>query len=125
MAISTHGRSGGPCDPPERSCAEHATPSSSITPTAPSQRGLVQGIHTFLTHVRNTSMIRALLHITEEEDPSLTKYRPTDDRGSGTMYDIADQGPHEFPSNIAPTHERSSSGRPLPREVLKTPPPKE
>ncbi|GBP76657.1 hypothetical protein EVAR_51142_1 [Eumeta japonica] len=41
------------------------------------------------------------------------------------MFDIADQGPHEFLRNIAPTHERSPSGRPLPREITKTPPPKQ
>ncbi|GBP09967.1 hypothetical protein EVAR_92499_1 [Eumeta japonica] len=38
------------------------------------------------------------------------------------MFDIADQGPNEFLRNIAPTHERSPSGRPLPREITKTPP---
>ncbi|GBP91643.1 hypothetical protein EVAR_68277_1 [Eumeta japonica] len=38
------------------------------------------------------------------------------------MFDIADQGPHEFLRNITPTHERSPSGRPLPRELVKTPP---
>ncbi|GBP12038.1 hypothetical protein EVAR_5876_1 [Eumeta japonica] len=41
------------------------------------------------------------------------------------MFDIADQGPHEFLRNIAPTQERSSSGRPLAREITKTPPPKQ
>ncbi|GBP78554.1 hypothetical protein EVAR_61565_1 [Eumeta japonica] len=41
------------------------------------------------------------------------------------MYDIADQGPYELLRNMAPTHERSPSGRPLPRELVKTPPPKE
>ncbi|GBP58123.1 hypothetical protein EVAR_40667_1 [Eumeta japonica] len=40
------------------------------------------------------------------------------------MYDIADQGSHEFLRNIAPIHERSPSGRTLPRELIKTPPPK-
>ncbi|GBP62578.1 RNA-directed DNA polymerase from mobile element jockey [Eumeta japonica] len=39
------------------------------------------------------------------------------------MFDFADQGPHEFLRNIAPTHERSPSGRPLSREITKTPPP--
>ncbi|GBP40031.1 Probable RNA-directed DNA polymerase from transposon X-element [Eumeta japonica] len=38
------------------------------------------------------------------------------------MYDIADLGPHEFLWNITPMHERSPSDRPLPRELLKTPP---
>ncbi|GBP24135.1 hypothetical protein EVAR_27360_1 [Eumeta japonica] len=38
------------------------------------------------------------------------------------MYDIADQGPYEFLRNIAPMHETSPSGRPLSRELLKTPP---
>ncbi|GBP80927.1 hypothetical protein EVAR_56565_1 [Eumeta japonica] len=37
---------------------------------------------------------------------------------------IADQVPYEFLRNIAPIHERSPSGRPLPRELIKTPPPK-
>ncbi|GBP04204.1 hypothetical protein EVAR_6457_1 [Eumeta japonica] len=40
------------------------------------------------------------------------------------MYDIADQGPQEFLWNIAPMHETSASGRPLPRELLKMPPSK-
>ncbi|GBP21147.1 RNA-directed DNA polymerase from mobile element jockey [Eumeta japonica] len=40
------------------------------------------------------------------------------------MFDIADQGPYEFLRNIAPMQESSSSGRPLPRELLRTPPPK-
>ncbi|GBP30173.1 RNA-directed DNA polymerase from mobile element jockey [Eumeta japonica] len=41
------------------------------------------------------------------------------------MFDFADQGPHEFLRNIALMHERSPSGRPLPREITKTPPPKQ
>ncbi|GBP86543.1 RNA-directed DNA polymerase from mobile element jockey [Eumeta japonica] len=41
------------------------------------------------------------------------------------MFDIADQGPHEFLRNVAPTHESSPSGRPFPREITKTPPPKQ
>ncbi|GBP89112.1 RNA-directed DNA polymerase from mobile element jockey [Eumeta japonica] len=40
------------------------------------------------------------------------------------MYDSADQGPREFLRNIAPIRERSPSGRRLPRELIKTPPPK-
>ncbi|GBP59030.1 hypothetical protein EVAR_15033_1 [Eumeta japonica] len=40
------------------------------------------------------------------------------------MFDIADQGPYEFLQNITPMQERSPSGRPLPRELLRTPPPK-
>ncbi|GBP07770.1 hypothetical protein EVAR_77972_1 [Eumeta japonica] len=32
-----------------------------------------------------TSMVRTLLHITEEEDPSPAEHRPTDDRGSGSV----------------------------------------
>ncbi|GBP92087.1 hypothetical protein EVAR_68073_1 [Eumeta japonica] len=36
------------------------------------------------------------------------------------MYDIAEKSPHEFFQNIAPMQERSLSGRPLPREFLKT-----
>ncbi|GBP44218.1 hypothetical protein EVAR_22102_1 [Eumeta japonica] len=40
------------------------------------------------------------------------------------IYDIADQGPYEFLRNIAPMHEKSPSGRPLSRELIKTPPPK-
>ncbi|GBP00860.1 hypothetical protein EVAR_2205_1 [Eumeta japonica] len=36
------------------------------------------------------------------------------------MYDLADQGPHEFLRNIAPMHERSPSGRPLPGELIKS-----
>ncbi|GBP68754.1 hypothetical protein EVAR_99024_1 [Eumeta japonica] len=60
---------------------------------------------------------------------SPAEHRPTDGRGSGTriarrMCDIADQGPYEFSRNIAPMHERSPSSRPLLRELLKTPPPK-
>ncbi|GBP96259.1 hypothetical protein EVAR_100507_1 [Eumeta japonica] len=38
------------------------------------------------------------------------------------MYDIANQGPYEFLRNIVPMHERSLSGRHLPRELIKTPP---
>ncbi|GBP47302.1 Probable RNA-directed DNA polymerase from transposon X-element [Eumeta japonica] len=34
------------------------------------------------------------------------------------------EGPYEFLRNIAPTQEGSPSGRPFPRELLKTPPPK-
>ncbi|GBP22140.1 hypothetical protein EVAR_10649_1 [Eumeta japonica] len=40
------------------------------------------------------------------------------------MFDIADQDPYEFLRNIAPMQERSPSGRPLPRELIRTPSPK-
>ncbi|GBP76659.1 hypothetical protein EVAR_51144_1 [Eumeta japonica] len=40
------------------------------------------------------------------------------------MFDIANQGPNEFLQNIAPTQERSLSGRPLTKELLTTPLPK-
>ncbi|GBP23875.1 RNA polymerase II-associated protein 1 [Eumeta japonica] len=40
------------------------------------------------------------------------------------MFDNADQGPYEFLRNIAPMQERSPSGRTLPRELTRTPPPK-
>ncbi|GBP92740.1 Probable RNA-directed DNA polymerase from transposon BS [Eumeta japonica] len=40
------------------------------------------------------------------------------------MYDIENQGPYEFLRNIVPMHERSLSGRHLPRELIKTLPPK-
>ncbi|GBP02682.1 hypothetical protein EVAR_70509_1 [Eumeta japonica] len=40
------------------------------------------------------------------------------------VYDIADQDPYEFLRNIAPIHDRSPSGRPLPRELIKMHPPK-
>ncbi|GBP40558.1 hypothetical protein EVAR_7557_1 [Eumeta japonica] len=97
-------------------------------------------------------MVRTLLRIAKEEDASSAKHRPTDYCGSGTawhvlndviardfcietveeyiqriarqLYDIAEQSPHEFLRNIAPMYERSPSGRPLPRELNKTPPPK-
>ncbi|GBP31517.1 hypothetical protein EVAR_84629_1 [Eumeta japonica] len=39
------------------------------------------------------------------------------------ILDIADQG-YEFLRNIVSTQERSLSGRPLPRELLRIPPPK-
>ncbi|GBP30601.1 hypothetical protein EVAR_76144_1 [Eumeta japonica] len=39
------------------------------------------------------------------------------------MYDIARQDPHESLRNIIPMHKRFPSGRPLPRELLKTFPP--
>ncbi|GBP37484.1 RNA-directed DNA polymerase from mobile element jockey [Eumeta japonica] len=45
-------------------------------------------------------------------------------RISRRIFDITDQGPYEFLQNIAPTQERSPSGRPLPRELLRTLPPK-
>ncbi|GBP88249.1 hypothetical protein EVAR_91201_1 [Eumeta japonica] len=84
---------------------------------------LYKELHPFLSHVRSTSIVRALLHITEEEDPSSIKHYPTDDRGSETcivrrMYDITDQGPHEFLRNIAPMNERSPS---LPNSPQRTP----
>ncbi|GBP05321.1 hypothetical protein EVAR_76758_1 [Eumeta japonica] len=37
------------------------------------------------------------------------------------MYDFGDQGPHEFLRDIAPTHERSPSDRPLSRKLIKLP----
>ncbi|GBP47591.1 hypothetical protein EVAR_30305_1 [Eumeta japonica] len=39
------------------------------------------------------------------------------------MYDFADQCLHEFLRNITPTHKRSPSGRPFPREFLDSFPP--
>ncbi|GBP81820.1 RNA-directed DNA polymerase from mobile element jockey [Eumeta japonica] len=51
-SLHAHGHSGGACYPPEQSRAEHTTPS--------------------------TSIVRALPHITEEEDPKPTKRRLTD-----------------------------------------------
>ncbi|GBP74244.1 hypothetical protein EVAR_51642_1 [Eumeta japonica] len=150
-SLHAHGRSGGACHLPEQSRAEHPTPSSSVTPTAPNQSGPVQELYPFSTHVCSTSMVRALLHITEEEDPSpqniallmivgAGRYVLNDvivrdvcietveefiQRIARRMYDIADQGPHEFLRNIAQMPERSPSGRPLPGELLKTPPSKE
>ncbi|GBP43749.1 hypothetical protein EVAR_29731_1 [Eumeta japonica] len=40
------------------------------------------------------------------------------------MYDFVDQGPHESLRNIAPMPERSLSGQPFPRELIKSPLPK-
>ncbi|GBP27931.1 hypothetical protein EVAR_83560_1 [Eumeta japonica] len=39
-------------------------------------------------------------------------------------YNITDQGPYEFLRNIAPIHERSPSGRPVLRKLIKKSPPK-
>ena len=38
------------------------------------------------------------------------------------MFDRADNGPHEHLQNIAPLHARPPEGRPLPRELLRSPP---
>ncbi|GBP66877.1 hypothetical protein EVAR_18049_1 [Eumeta japonica] len=36
------------------------------------------------------------------------------------MYDLANQGPYDFPWNITTMHKRSTSDRPLPRELFKS-----
>ncbi|GBP26006.1 hypothetical protein EVAR_84566_1 [Eumeta japonica] len=59
-------------------------PSAPIAPAAQGQTRPIQGLHTFPVNICGTSMVRTLLHITEEEDPSPAEHRPTDDRGSGS-----------------------------------------
>ncbi|GBP69448.1 hypothetical protein EVAR_48805_1 [Eumeta japonica] len=61
-------------------------------------------------YVLNNAIARDLCTETVEEFIQRIAYR---------MYVIADQGPYEFLRNIALTHERSPSGRPLPRELVK------
>ncbi|GBP59664.1 hypothetical protein EVAR_39821_1 [Eumeta japonica] len=112
----------------EQKRVEHATPNSSFAPTASSQSCPVEGLHPFSAHIRSTTAWYALCSILQKKRIKPKKHRPMDDRGSGTniarrMYDIADQGPYKFLRSIAPMHERSPSGRPLPRELLKTLPP--
>ncbi|GBP70614.1 hypothetical protein EVAR_98194_1 [Eumeta japonica] len=66
-----------------------------------------------LLYIRATSVLGSR---TQHQHEELTQHNTC------RMYDIADQGPHEFLRNIALMHERSPSARPLPREHLKTPP---
>ncbi|GBP81577.1 hypothetical protein EVAR_52477_1 [Eumeta japonica] len=54
----------------------------SLALTAPSQSCPIQGLYPFSAYLCSTSMVRTLLHITEEENLSIAEPRSTDDRGS-------------------------------------------
>ncbi|GBP81069.1 hypothetical protein EVAR_37195_1 [Eumeta japonica] len=66
---------------------------------------------------------RYVLNDVVSHDPCIETVEEFIQRIVRRMFDIADQGPYEFLRNIAPTQERSPSGRPLPKELLRTHPP--